>query len=44
MIYLHEVTEQRSFNWKQIILLVIGGIFLGLIALITVVKMPGMLE
>ena len=38
------VIVQPSFNWKQIILLVIGGIFWGLIALTIIVKMPGMDE
>jgi len=33
------VIEQSSFNWKQIILLVVGGIFWGLIALTVAVRM-----
>jgi len=33
------VIEQSSFNWKQIILLIVGGIFWGLIALTVAVRM-----
>ena len=37
------VIEQSTFNWKQIILLVVGGLFWGLITLTVVVRMLGLI-
>ena len=37
------VIEQTSYNWKQIILLVFGGLFWGLILLTIIVKLFGMI-